>query len=263
MIDEAMIDEPKLDNAQRDRLRAVYARAMEKMKEVVEEFEITQDELHLAGDYLIRLGKSGQSRSLVDMALAVKSMDVTIRRRGGTPANLEGPLYRKGHPVRPDGNLLERPPGPTARLLTLSGVVRDAASGAPIPGARLDFWQTDQDGVYDRQGNHLRGVVVADEAGRYLVRTIVPKDYSEHDHDPIGELLRAMGRPNRRAAHIHLKVFVDGDERLTTQLFIPGSEYIECDYVDSAVTDPLLLDLVPDPSRGDNAWRATFDFAIP
>ena len=252
-----------IDKAQRDRLRAIYARAVEKMKEVVEEFQITQGELHLAGDYLNRLGKSGFSRSLLDMSLAVKSMDVTPRRTGGTRANLEGPLYRKGHPVRPDGNLHERPPGPGARLLTLSGVVRDAASGAPIPGARLDFWQTDHEGLYDREGNDLRGVVVADEAGRYLVRTVVPKYYSEHDHDPIGELLRAMDRPNRRAAHIHLKVFVGGEERLTTQLFIAGSEYLDCDYVDGAVSEGLTLDLVPDASGGTNAWSATFDFEIP
>src|SRR5262245_407000 len=141
--------------AQRDRLRAIYSRAVEKMQEVVEEFEVSQDELHLVGDYLNRLGKSGFSRSLADMALATKSADVTRRRFGGTRPNLEGPLYRKGHPVRTDGNLLEHPPGAGARLLSLSGVVRDVATGKPIPGARLDFWQTDHEGLYDRVGNHM------------------------------------------------------------------------------------------------------------
>jgi catechol 1,2-dioxygenase len=252
-----------IDQAHADRLRAIYARAVEKMKEVVEEFQITQGELHLAGDYLNRLGKSGFSRSLVDMSLATKSAEVTANRAGGTRANLEGPLYRSNHPVRPDGNLLEHAPGPGAQRLTLTGVVRDATNGMPIPGARLDFWQTDHEGLYDREGNHMRGVIVADQQGCYVVRTVVPKDYSEHDHDPIGELLRAMGRPNRRAAHIHLKVFVGAEERLTTQLFIAGSDYLDCDYVEGAVVEGLTLDLMPDPADGAGAWRAAFDFDIP
>lgn len=250
------------DDAQRERLRLIYGRAVQKLQEVVEELQITQDELHLAGDYLDRLGKSGFSRSLVDMTLAVKSMEVTAYVSGGTRPNLEGPLYREGHPVRPDGNLLDHDPGPGAQRLTLSGVVRHAATGAPIPGARLDFWQTDDEGIYDRTGHHLRGVIVADAAGRYLVRTIVPRDYSEHDHDPIGELLRAMGRPNRRAAHIHVKTFVGAEERLTTQLFIPGSEYLETDYVEGVVSEGLLLRLTPDASGTPNSWQAEFDFDI-
>ncbi|MEX1147033.1 MAG: dioxygenase [Sphingomonadales bacterium] len=250
--------EQQITPEQAERLRQIFARCVEKMKDVVREFEITQDELHIAGDYLNRLGKSGFSRSLVDMSLALTSADITSPATG-TRGNLEGPLHRQGHKLRADGNLIERPLKPGEKRLTLMGIVTDARSGAPLPGAKLDFWQTDGHGDYDREGDHMRGVVVADKDGRYRVHTVVPRDYAEHDHDPIGELLRAMGRPNRRAAHIHVKGFIDGREVLTTQLFIAGSEYLDCDYVEGAVSDDLVLTLESD---GEDGFRASFDFAL-
>lgn len=244
--------------AQAERLRQIYGRCVEKMKEVVREFEVTQDELHVAGDYLNRLGKSGFCRSLVDMNLALTSAGITSPSTG-TRANLEGPLHRKGHPVRADGNILERAPGAREQRLTLTGRVLDARTGAPLPGARLDFWQTDGEGIYDRDGNHMRGVIVADNEGQYTLRTVAPKDYAEHDHDPIGELLRAMGRPNRRAGHIHVKAFVGTREVLTTQLFVAGSDYLELDYVEGAVSEDLTIEVKPAP---DGGYIATFDFLL-
>jgi protocatechuate 3,4-dioxygenase beta subunit len=243
---------------QAERLRQIYTRCVEKMKEVVREFEVTQDELHVAGDYLNRLGKSGFCRSLVDMNLALTSADIT-RPCVGTRGNLEGPLHRKGHPVRADGSILDRPPGPTEQKLTLTGRVLDARSGGPLSGARLDFWQTDGEGIYDRDGNHMRGVIVADQEGRYTLHTVLPKDYAEHDRDPIGELLRAMGRPNRRAGHIHVKAAVGDREVLTTQLFVAGSDYLDLDYVEGAVSDDLTIEPEATP---DGDARATFDFHL-
>lgn len=247
-----------LPSEQAERLREVYALCVQKMREVVVELRVTQDELHIAGDYLNRLGASGFCRSLIDMNLALPSADVT-RPLVGTRGNLEGPLHRKGHPLRADGSILDRAPGPTEQRLTLAGRIIDARTGAAIPGAQLDIWQTDGEGNYDRVGNHMRGIVTADAEGRYTLHTVVPKDYSEHDHDPIGELLRALGRPNRRAGHIHVKALVSGREVLTTQLFVEGSEYLERDYVEGAVSDDLVLTLTPE---GPNAFRASFDFAL-
>src|SRR3546814_19617662 len=93
---------------------------------------------------------------------------------------------------------------------------------------------------------------------RYRARTSVPKDYSDHDHDPIGELFRAMGRHNRRAAHIHVKIW-DGDHcLLTTQLFVPGNPYLDSDYVEGAVSDDLLIDMKPGVSGdADEIGRAS------
>ena len=244
------------------RLKTIYARIVEKMKEVVREFEISQDELHIAGDYLNRLGQAGFCRSLIDVNLAMTSVDVAARTAGGTRPNLEGPFHRGEAPLRPDGNLFDREPAAGTPILHLSGTVRDAATGEPLPGAMLDVWQADHEGHYDLDGLELFGKVPVDAEGRYRVRTAVPKDYSDHDDDPIGELFRAMGRHNRRSAHIHLKVWHDGKCLLTTQLFIPGNPYLRSDYVEGAVSDDLLLDLRPAANGDPNNYEAQFDIAV-
>jgi protocatechuate 3,4-dioxygenase beta subunit len=133
-----------------------------------------------------------------------------------------------------------------------------------VPGAELDIWHADQDGIYDRQGFYLRGRVRTDDHGRYVVRTIMPNDYAEHDLDPIGELFRALGRHNHRAAHIHFKIWIGGVERLMTQLFIPFSKVLPTDYVIGAVSDDLTLKLEQAPAVGGQGpqYTSTFDFRV-
>lgn len=248
--------------SQDGRLTAIFQRTVEKMKEVVRELEITQEELHIAGDYFNRLGQAGFCRSLIDVALAMTSVDVTARVKGGTRPNLEGPFHNAAAPLRECGDLFDVPPPPGSPVLTLSGRVTDAATGRPLPGAMLDLWQADHEGQYDREGHHLSGRIIADAEGHYRVRTAVPKDYSDHDHDPIGELFRAMGRHNRRAAHIHVKVWVGDRCLLTTQLFIPGNPYLGSDYVEGAVSEDLILEMRPAASGEACEFEAVFDFGV-
>ena len=242
-----------------ERLHAIWLATVAKLKDVVREFHITQDELHQAGDYFDRLGRSGMSRSLIDVALAMTSVDVTSPTIRGTRSNLEGP-YHAQHPPRPDGRLVDRDLSPDAPSLMLEGVVTEASTGAPLAGVDLDFWQADQDGIYDRKGFHLRGVVQSGSDGAYRIETIVPSDYSEHDHDPIGELFRAMGKPNTRAAHIHVKASLKGRELLTTQIFMPTSSFLDRDYVEGAVSSDLILEIVPTGEKNHYAGR--FDLQL-
>jgi len=247
-----------------ERLMEIWRRSVEALRGVVTEMKITEDELHLAGHYFNRLGQSGMCPSLLDVAFAMTSIDATRKDVGGTRPNLEGPYYMSKAPLRADGTLFDRPPAPDAPIVTLTGRVVDVETGVGIPGAEVDVWHADHNGIYDRNGFYLRGRVRTDAEGRYTLRTIVPNDYSEHDHDPIGELFRAMGQSNTRAAHIHIKVHVDGTEQLMTQLFIPLSQVLDTDYVVGAVTDDLVLALKPAPAVAGQGpqYAATFDFRI-
>ncbi len=249
-------------NKDQQRLVQIWEATRDAMQGVVRDLKIDEDELAIAGRYFNRLGESGMFPSLLAVALAMTSMDVTRGAGGGTRQNIEGPFHRDGAPVREDSNLIHGPVNPEAMPLRMSGRVTDAATGEPLAGATLDFWQADDTGIYDHEGFHLRGIVKADAQGRYHVDTIVPSDYSEHDGDPIGELFSAMGRHNRRAAHIHLKAHHPGYQSLTTQLFMPNSKYLDSDYVEGAVSPDLTLEFAPRPGATDGAVDVTFNVSL-
>jgi catechol 1,2-dioxygenase len=240
------------------RLEAIWLRTVDALKDIVREFRITQDELHAAGDYFNRLGTSGMCRSLLDVALAMTSVEANGGTEVGTRPCLEGP-YHRPHPQRLDQRLFEGPAPAGMPRLVLTGQVRDARDGAPIADAWLDFWQADSNGIYDRAGNHLRGKVLTDDQGCYRIETVLPNDYAEHDHDPIGELFRAMGKHNTRAAHIHLKAGTGAECLLTTQLFMPTSSFLATDYVEGAVHEELIVTLEED---GEGGYVGTFDVAL-
>lgn len=248
---------------QSERLREIWLRVLPALRDVVTEMKITEDELHLAGRYLNRLGQSGMCPSLLDVMFAMTSIAATSKSGAGTRRNLEGPYHRGNAPVRSDGVLLDGAVE-NVPILTLSGRVMEAKTGAGIPGAELDIWQANNTGIYDRTGFTLRGIVRTDQDGRYRLRTVVPDDYAEHDGDPIGELFRALGQTNHRAAHIHFKVRVGGEERLLTQLFMPTSKCLDTDYVVGAVSDDLTLSFKEAPRLpGYGAhYEAQFDFRV-
>lgn len=105
-----------------------------------------------------------------------------------TKADMEGPFYKAGAPVRTE----------TGQGLVVAGAVRSAGACAPIAGARVEWWQANPGGVYD---DAHRGALVSGEGGRYRFSTSFPPPYS--------------GRP----AHVHIKVFAPGHRTLTTQLY--------------------------------------------
>lgn len=144
-----------------------------------------------------------------------------------TPPQVEGPFYTPDAPERT--NLRE--PDMPGTLLTVAGYVL-TADCRPVPGALVDFWQADGDGVYDNEGFTLRGYQFADDDGRYYLETIVPGLYPG------------------RTSHLHVRVQAPDGPVLTTQLYFPDVPENDQDgFYDPA----LLLDI------GEAAGRATPD----
>lgn len=115
-----------------------------------------------------------------------------------TPADMEGPFYKAGAPMR--ASLVE--PGAKGERIVLTGRVF-GPDCKPAAGALLDFWQADEKGEYDNAGFRYRGKAATDAQGRYRLETIVPAEYP--------------GRPR----HLHVKAQRAGGRALTTQLYFP------------------------------------------
>ncbi len=149
-----------------------------------------------------------------------------------TPQEIEGPYFRLGAPNR--SNLLE--PGDKPEIILTGRVLNE--KGTPISGALVHFWSCDKNGDYDAVGYRYTGYVVADEAGRYEVTSIIPGSYQP-----------------RKAKHFHVKV--QGISRpITTQLFIEG----EPGTTDDDYYHPELL--VPCTVDEDGVKHGTYDFVI-
>lgn len=246
------------------RLTELFDAFVEAGRRVVEEKLVTEDELHIGSRFLQELGNQRFLVGLIDMAFATAASEAHAGLAGVQKANLEGPLYLPGAPLRADGVLYEQVPSAVARFVTLRGRVFDAATGIGIPGAELDFWQTDEFGVYDLTGYHFRGIVLSDDDGAYTVKTILPEPYTMHEDDLISDLFGMMGRHAFRSAHIHLKVRVAGREVLTTQFFDPASDYLDDDVVTGAVRPDVMMDVqeVSTGRSGRREFEATFDLPV-
>ena len=149
-----------------------------------------------------------------------------------TPALTEGPYYKSGSPER--ASLTE---GLTGMRLVLKGYVLDQ-NCQPVPGAWLDFWQADSQGVYDNSGYTLRGHQFADENGYYQLETVVPGIYPG------------------RTEHIHFKVQAPNSPVLTSQLFFPG---VAQNQSDGIYNDALLIKVI---SESPEEVQAAFNFII-
>ena len=168
-----------------------------------------------------------------------------------TESDMPGPFYVEGVPVRNNLDLY----GHAGTKLTFSGLVLDADC-TPIPNAVVDIWHaypttvsveelTRDDSVdYDNTSpeKRYRGQTATDADGRYVFHTKKPGWY--------------LNGNRFRPLHIHVKVWVNGTERLTTQLYFKDDPYIEGDPWASVKR---ALDITVNE---DGSERAVFDFVV-
>ncbi|MEA3096015.1 MAG: hydroxyquinol 1,2-dioxygenase, partial [Caballeronia mineralivorans] len=123
--------------------------------------------------------------------------------------------------------------------------------GEPVPGARVEVWQADADGLYDVQYEKLeaprgRAVLRSELDGSVEFWSIVPQPYPVPHDGPVGNMLKALGRHAWRPAHLHFMVFAEGYETLVTHVFRKGDPYLQSDAV-FGVRSSLICDWVSHP----------------
>lgn len=150
-----------------------------------------------------------------------------------TEATVFGPFFVEGAPVFENGDDISG--GAPGEPCFVSGRVL-TVEGEPIPGARLDVWQADEEGFYDVQYDGLgeargRGRLRADGEGRYRFWSVKPEPYPIPHDGPVGDLLKAANRSPMRPAHVHFMVAAPGYGTLITHVFAEGDEYLDTDAV--------------------------------
>jgi hydroxyquinol 1,2-dioxygenase len=178
---------------------------------------------------------------------------------GCTEATVFGPFHVAGAPAFDDGADIAN--GAAGRPCEVTGTVRGLA-GEPVPGAVIEVWQADSEGLYDvqREGatHQGRGVLRSRADGGFAFRTVVPQAFPIPVDGPVGELLRASGRHPWRPAHLHFMVDAPGYERLITHVFRSDDPYLDSDAV-FGVRQSLVADWHVQP---DGSGRLQFDFVL-
>ena len=131
-----------------------------------------------------------------------------------TPWQGEGPFYPDKIPKDTDHDLVKNGHGSVeadGKILILNGKLVNLNSN-PVKGVYVEIWQTDKNGIYLNSGSFARDIMdknfqgygrtMTDLNGSFFFRTIVPTEYPG------------------RTPHIHMKLWREGKNILTTQLYI-------------------------------------------
>ncbi|BBF99170.1 hydroxyquinol 1,2-dioxygenase [Pseudonocardia saturnea] len=240
------------------RLRSVLTALVTHLHDFVKEIEPTHDEWQRAVDFLTAVGRmcndTRQEFVLLSDVLGVSMLVDAIGNRtsvAATDSTVLGPFHMVESPERELGADISL--DGDGEPCVLAGRVC-SADGTPLAGARVDVWQANGSGFYDVQQpdstpeSNLRGLFRTDGAGRYRLRSVVPRHYPIPDDGPVGQLLAATGRHPNRPAHVHLIVEAEGHRPLTTHVFVADSPYLDSDAV-FGVKESLIrpVRLVDDP----------------
>jgi hydroxyquinol 1,2-dioxygenase len=273
-ITEAVVE--ALQSTPNPRLKKVMAALVRHLHDFVREVDLTQQEWNVAIDYLTRTGQIEQRPEFILLSdtLGISMLVDAINHRapaGATETTVLGPFYLENQPELPLGFDLGR--DLKGEPLYVEGSV-SSTTGAPVPNALVDIWQSDDEGYYDVQrndasGSRLRGRFRTDPQGRFHFWSIMPNSYPVPQDGTVGEMLQATARHPYRPAHVHFMIAANDHETLITHLFPAGDAYLDSDAV-FAVKKSLVREFTkeppgtaPDGSRMDRPWRKlTYNFGL-
>jgi maleylacetate reductase len=259
------------------RYREVAQSLVRNLHRFARETRLTQDEWQFGIDFLTRAGHITDDRRqefiLLSDVLGLSMLTIGINApasAGATESTVVGPFFAAGAPETPLGGDIAN--GAQGQPCYVSGTVTGTA-GNPIAGARIDVWQSDEDGFYDVQypdGRTAgRGWLRTGPDGGYRFWSVHPAPYPIPDDGPVGELLKAAGRGPMRPAHLHFKVDVPGYRPLVTHIFVAGGPYLDRDAV-FGVKESLIVEFTEHPPGPapegrvlDGPWsRVTFHMVL-
>jgi hydroxyquinol 1,2-dioxygenase len=261
-----------------ERLREIMTSLVQHLHSFAREVKLTEQEWAAGIQFLTETGHmcsdKRQEFILLSDTLGL-SMLVTAQNHrkpeGCTESTVFGPFHVEGSPLHALGDDIAN--GARGEPCFVRGVVR-SIDGKPVPQARMEVWQADEDGFYDvqyagQEEHRARATLYSGPDGGFQFRTIVANPYPIPHDGPVGRMLKALGRHPWRPAHLHFMIKADGYETLITHVFRQGGQYLDSDAV-FGVRSSLIGDWVrhesgvaPDGSRMEVPfYTLDFDFVL-
>jgi len=220
------------------RLREVMTSLVKHLHAFAKDVNLTHAEWQTGIAFLEKCGEiSDEERHefvLLSDVLGLSSLvDMLHNRPEGTSSSVLGPFHITGSPPLAVGGDLRR--DFDAQVVLVEGRVKDP-DGQPIPGAKLDIWQTAPNGLYssqdpDQETYSFHGLQTVGDDGRYAFTTVKPVEYTVPSDGPVGDILRACGRHPWRPSHLHFIAEAEGFRPLVTEVFPEDDQYLDQDTV--------------------------------
>ncbi|WP_430333955.1 dioxygenase [Rhodococcus sp. ACT016] len=268
------------DGTEDPRLRQIMQSLTRHLHAFVRDVRLTEAEWNAGIEFLTACGHITDERRqefvLLSDVLGVSMQTIAVNNRaykGATEATVFGPFFVDDAPQVPlGGDIAFGAPG---QPCWVEGAVTDT-DGTPVPGARIEVWECDEDGLYDVQypdgRTASRAHLFADADGRYRFWGLTPVPYPIPHDGPVGKMLAATGRSPVRAAHLHFMVTAEHRRTLVTHIFVDGDPQIAIGDSVFGVKDSLITRFEqqpagePTPDGRDltgRSWaRARFDITL-
>ncbi|MFS3128577.1 dioxygenase [Nocardioides sp. Bht2] len=260
------------------RLRELMRAVVSHLHGLIRDVRLTEEEWAAGIRFLTEVGRVSDDRRqefiLLSDVLGASMQTIGVNNRAvgdATEATVFGPFFLEGSPHVGQGGSIAS--GAQGEPCLVEGRVTNTA-GEPVPNARIEVWEADDDGLYDLQYNDgrvaARGHLFTDHDGNYRLWAITPTPYPIPHDGPVGAMLAATGRSPMRAAHLHFMVTADECRTLVTHIFVQGDALLEADTV-FGVKESLVREFerqpastpIPDGSTVDVPWtKVRFDIVL-
>jgi hydroxyquinol 1,2-dioxygenase len=267
-------------NTPDERLKTLMQALTRHLHAFIREVRLSEDEWNAAIGFLTAAGHitddKRQEFILLSDVLGASMMTVAVNNQAhgnATEATVFGPFFAEDAPEIPLGGDIAG--GAHGQPCWVEGTVTDT-HGHPVPGARIEVWEADEDGFYDAQyadGRTAgRAHLYADAGGRYSFWGLTPTPYPIPHDGPVGKMLDAAHRSPVRASHLHFMVTAPEKRTLVTHIFVDGDPQLAIGDSVFGVKDSLIKRFEEQPAGtpapdgrdlGGRSWtRTRFDIVL-
>ena len=281
-VEQELVDRvvASFDNTDNPRLKQVMQSLTVHLHDFIRDVRLTEDEWNAAIEFLTQVGHitddKRQEFVLLSDTLGASMQTIAVNNeayKDATEATVFGPFFVDDAPeIELGGDIAFGAEGQPAWI---EGTVTDT-EGNPVPDARIEVWECDEDGLYDVQYTDDRMAgrahLFSDENGQYRFWGLTPVPYPIPHDGPVGKMLQAVGRSPVRAAHLHFMVTAPGHRTLVTHIFVEGDPQLEIGDSVFGVKDSLIKKFeeqtvgTPTPDGrelADATWaRTRFDIVL-